>query len=467
MKIVLVNLDLDYPIDFYPSKKQSIGIGYLAAVLNKQGHETIILEERFHTYRDVRDSLLYTSYDVIGFSFTGFEFSKSYNEGNSLQDLFNNPVINLICDIKNHKPNQIIILGGYSASFWDNELLSLFPINYILRSESEVAIVKLMDYLNSNIDISNVPNLSYTNNGVIYRNDCIALPNLNDLPIPIRLKHEPSDWITINSSRGCYGQCSFCTTFSLYGEKQESWWRARTPKSVFDEILYLVSLGYQNFAFAEDNFIGTEPERALNIANMIISSGIKCNFRFDCRTKDIEYGLFSAWAKAGLKRIFVGSESGSKIDLELYKKGIDAETNITGINIAKSLGVAVNAGVIMFNPLSTLETLESNINFLERIDEIPQLVQLASKLVVFKGTTIARYFEELNIVKYPFYRYQIKDAAASWVHDEFFNYANNIINRIRTKEYRSGDTERDFAYFPDSEHLLFFKKLIKEAKLKF
>ena len=33
MEMLLLNLDLDYPIDIWPTKKQSIGLGYVEAVL--------------------------------------------------------------------------------------------------------------------------------------------------------------------------------------------------------------------------------------------------------------------------------------------------------------------------------------------------------------------------------------------------------------------------------------------------
>lgn len=122
--------------------------------------------------------------------------------------------------------------------------------------------------------------------------------------------------------------------------------------------------------------------------------------------------LFKLLREAGLKRVYLGCETGSRRDLKLFRKGTTVEQNIRAVKLAKSLGIEVNTGMIMFHPLSTLETLQDNIAFIEEVEDEPALVQLASEMIIYKGTSIYREMKARGVLNVPLTTYRIVDPAA-------------------------------------------------------
>jgi B12-binding domain/radical SAM domain protein len=63
--------------------------------------------------------------------------------------------------VKKYHPNSQILFGGFSASYFHNELMKNFPfIDYIIRGDSaEYPLLKLMDCITFNRNLEDVPNL--------------------------------------------------------------------------------------------------------------------------------------------------------------------------------------------------------------------------------------------------------------------------------------------------------------------
>ena len=469
MRVALVNLDLGYPIDFWPSKKQSIGIGYIAAVLQQAGYEVEILEERFLGHENVMRILENQRFDVVGFKFIGLELSRDYLKAKTLKEAFDNPVTRTMKVVRDVYPETLVVAGDYSATFWDEETLHLTPTDVVVRGEGELSMLRLVEAKHKKMGYETVLGISWLNGDAVCRTPG-ELVDLDTLPRPIRLKYEPVDWLMLNSSRGCYARCTFCSTFALYGEKRGNWWRGRKPLSVVEEISDEYEKGFHNFQFAEDDFIGVDVPRAEKIAREIIKRGMEVKLRFDARVTEVKEPLFRLLKEAGLKRVYLGCETGSQRDLKLFRKGTTVEQNIRAVKLAKSLGIEVNTGMIMFHPLSTLETLMENIVFIEEVEDEPALVQLASEMFIYKGTPIHREMEAQGVFNTPLTTYQIVDPAARWVHDQFYQYAEKVqseLMRHADREYRSGDISREVVYQTSDDHLQVFKSLLKEAKRRF
>lgn len=466
MRIALVNLDLGYPIDFWPSEKQAIGMGYIAAVLQQAGYEVEILEERFLGHKNIMWILENEHFDVVGFKFIGLELSENYLKAKTLTEAFDNPVTHAMKMVRYVHPETLIVAGDYSATFWDEETLRLTPTDVVVRGEGELAMLRLVEAKRKGAKYETVPGISWLKDDTVYKTPA-ELVDLNTLPRPTRLQHEPADWLMINSSRGCYARCTFCSTFALYGEKRGNWWRGRDPLLVVDEIAAEYEKSFHNFQFADDDFIGIDPSRAEKIAREIIKRKLDVKLRFDARVTEIKEPLFRLLKEAGLKRIYLGCETGSQRDLKLFRKGTTVEQNIRAVKLAKSLGIQVNTGVIMFHPLSTLETLMDNIAFIEKTEDEPALVQLASEMFIYKGTPIHRKMAVRGVLNTPLTTYQIVDPAARWVHDEFLKYAGKVqteLMRLVDQKYRSGDSKREVVYQTSEEYLRLFKNLLREAK---
>ena len=83
------------------------------------------------------------------------------------------------------------------------------------------------------------------------------IKNLDELPFPKRNKYkEFGNHFTMVTSRGCYGNCSFCSVRAFYSCDKQLF-RQRSADNIVDEIEDLTSkYDAKVISFMDDNFIG-------------------------------------------------------------------------------------------------------------------------------------------------------------------------------------------------------------------
>jgi RNA polymerase sigma factor (sigma-70 family) len=195
----------------------------------------------------------------------------------------------------------------------------------------------------------------------------------------------------LEASRGCpWGRCKYCVP-NANGFKS---FRKRPLEHIFYEVRELASAGIYSFDFADEEFIGISGanlDRVIELAKGIqkIStelglerSGKKLNFTISCRANSIfnrkdskDSGLrrkrieaLKELQKAGLKKIFLGAESGSKAQLDRYNKDLTLKETKLAIRIIRHLKIDLEVGFIMFDPKVELKEIIENIRFLEKTD---------------------------------------------------------------------------------------------------
>ncbi len=166
--------------------------------------------------------------------------------------------------IKEKCPEVFITLGGYSASFFAEEILENFPfIDSIMKGEGELSIVKLAESIYENKSLKNVPNLYWRKNSKIILNKNIYVASSEDLnkfeffnpnnmlhykeysKIPYILNYSENNQLTAISAtqgiclgRGCLGNCIWCG--GGYNSEKEVTGRTylsyRSSRSVMSEI---------------------------------------------------------------------------------------------------------------------------------------------------------------------------------------------------------------------------------------
>jgi len=127
--------------------------------------------------------------------------------------------------IKLLAPDRTIVVGGPSATFSDELILSDAPaVDFCIRGEGEEAAEQLISAVNSGQDISDVSGLSYRHGGEIVRNvenvprSSRKDEELDSLPSPYLTGMIPPSegWhIGVVSSRGCRYRCTFCNFASM------------------------------------------------------------------------------------------------------------------------------------------------------------------------------------------------------------------------------------------------------------
>ncbi len=136
---------------------------------------------------------------------------------------------------------------------------------------------------------------------------------------------------------------------------------------------------------------------------------MKMNFDISCRVDQLvdntrnlswtmqQIELFALAKKIGLKRIFLGLESGSTEQMKRYSKGINKSQAVASLRIFSSMGFSLRLGFITFDPLMTKEDLSENIEMLKRDDIILSNAVITPELI---SNILADSFVEMESYKY-------------------------------------------------------------------
>lgn len=247
------------------------------------------------------------------------------------------------------------------------------------------------------LDEIKIPGLAFRDrNGKVVFHPRPPIQDLDKLPYPARpdmnLYQQKGIVTYIQGSRGCYGHCTFCYLNPFYGQTNQ--WRARSAKNVFDEILKLYTEhSISTFYFSDANFFGpgkTGKERAITLAELILTHDLNIRFGFECRANDIEEFTLSRLVMAGLTNVFLGLESGDPASLNRFKKHTTVEENKRAIQLLREYGIEPTFGFIMFEPNSTLVSVRNNFEFLKEMDIMitPAVTAhlLHHRQTIFEGT---------------------------------------------------------------------------------
>lgn len=178
--------------------------------------------------------------------------------------------------------------------------------------------------------------------------------------------------IPIQTSFGCNGFCTFCY-------RPFKGWHGMPAEQVIEKFEFYIRNGFTKFLIVDDNFIGTDLERARKIAEGLHALKQKhqaISFEFDARADSFgrydkncfEHELIEKLIAAGLRKIFVGIESGNGTDLRLLRKfpaNIDpVKQNIYFLENMKQHRVSIAPGFIMLTEDSDLDSVINNIKFI-------------------------------------------------------------------------------------------------------
>ena len=171
----------------------------------------------------------------------------------------------------------------------------------------------------------------------------------------------------MSSSRGCPGRCAFCSVRAFYGLSEGRLWRGRSPLSVVTEMQELRErYGARLFSFIDETVVGPGKqglERLRELAALIRSSGVTCEFFMTVRAEQVEKALFLELKSAGLRKVEIGIESMAPSQLRRYGKTACLEDNRRALGILEELGIAVELFMVPFDPGITQAEMETNLRF--------------------------------------------------------------------------------------------------------
>ncbi|MBU0762498.1 MAG: B12-binding domain-containing radical SAM protein [Candidatus Altiarchaeota archaeon] len=208
-----------------------LGILYLAAVAEKNGHVSFVENLHFTT---VKKALKSIKPDLVAISAATPHYPQSEKIAIEIKKLIDVP----------------IILGGYYPTFqWRHILEETNVFDYVFIGEGEKTFEEFLNR-KANSGIDNIPGIAYKKGSKIkYTGRRKLIRDLDSLPFPLRSGVRFKVPIIL-ASRGCFKNCSFCTIKNFYGGKL----RLRNVDAVIDEISQMKRLGYKKIFFRDDNF---------------------------------------------------------------------------------------------------------------------------------------------------------------------------------------------------------------------
>jgi len=182
----------------------SVGLLYLASYLRRNGYRAVCqfrdtMRDYISLRRNITDLLEKIQPRIVGVSMKWFPHIARALE---------------ICSIvKEHSPHIKVVVGGDSASFYWNDIISRDCVDYVIRGEGEVPLLKICEGKDE------IPNCAYKKNGQIIENPITYVQDdtnsseiyLSHLDEVILSKHAPIfGMFFIHTQKGCGMSCFYC-----------------------------------------------------------------------------------------------------------------------------------------------------------------------------------------------------------------------------------------------------------------
>lgn len=364
-----------------PRSAPPLSLACLAAVLEDQYEVKILdtLAEGFWNVEDLGGGI--TRYGLsnedidkrilnFGPDVVGISSMFSYQHSN---------VQKLAARIKMLNKDIIIVTGGDHPTALPGEVLKEGNIDYIILGEGEYSFRSLLKAIENGKNLSEVDGLAYIANDEIKVNPKTSfIPDLDELPFPARhllpmakyseinMSHSvaPVDnsrlpYTPIISSRGCPAACTYCSCSLMWGKRN---FRARSAENVLKEIELLVSEGYKEIYFDDDNF-AHDKKRAHRILDTMLERkwDLTWSLPNGVALYRLDRSLLKKMKASGCHSLNLPIESGSQRVLKLMKKPLNLKVVPGLIEIMKEFGIYTVGMFMIGTPGETKEDMEKTL----------------------------------------------------------------------------------------------------------
>src|SRR5580700_7075141 len=313
---------------------EPLGLELVAAACQEAGHEVRIIDLQAETHRDYFRIVDQWQPDVIAYS---------------CNYLANVPeILDLAKATRTKLPKSLIVVGGHSASFTAQELLEHGggALDCILKGEGEPVMTALLEAAQSDrASLHKVPGV-VTLDGEGPRPGFVeSLDNL--LPARDLLRHRRRYFIgvldpcaSIEFSRGCPWDCSFCSAWTFYGRS----YRLLSTERVVEDLRAIREPGI----FIVDDVAFVQERHGMELGEAVARAGIKKRYYLETRGDVLlrHKEVFRFWKQLGVAYMFLGLEALDEDGLKKYRKRVPLGRNFEALEFARSLGVHVAINLI-------------------------------------------------------------------------------------------------------------------------
>ena len=343
-----------------------MGLGAIAAILIKEGHEIEIWNQDMHHWPDdyLRIYLDENKFDAVVISLIAGYYQ--YQKCKRLSKAINSS-----------KQRPTYIIGGYGPTPEPEFFLRKMECDIVALGEGEITAVKLFDALANHKSLDTVPGIGF----IDISGKFIETPrppqveDLDSLPwypyelFPMeyyRLVRFPEMGATefampMMSARGCPFKCTFCY-------RMDPGYRKRDSELLLDEVEFLnkeYGIGYISF---QDDLLMSSVSHTEEVCREFLKRKLPVNWDCNGRLNYCSPELLKLMKDAGCVYINYGIESMDQKVLNTMKKGLNHNMIVNGIEWTLDVGINPGLNFIFGYPDDNKKTPKKSVDFLLKYD---------------------------------------------------------------------------------------------------
>jgi radical SAM superfamily enzyme YgiQ (UPF0313 family) len=360
-----------------------IGAAYMAAVAERDGHSVDTLDLCFldgprptldEKVREFRP-------EVIGISLRNLD-SSSYPENTSYIDDYRRLV-----DAVRELTSSPIVLGGPGFTIMPTTILEVLGADVGVVGEGETAFPWILERLAAGEPIVSGPGmLCQAVNGGTCVTPVARIKHLDGAGVPLRRRfamdtyYERGGALNIQTKRGCYFECVFCSYPLIEGSKV----RMRTPAAVAEEIRSVrEECGVRHWFFV-DNIFNMPIRHAKEICQELIDRRADIEWSAYLNPKFMDAELCDLMARSGCKAIEFGTDSGAPSMIANLKKEFEVEDLRRASRLCHEHHLKFCHSLIFGGPGETVESVGETIELMD--DLRPTAVIAMTGIRILPGT---------------------------------------------------------------------------------
>tara|TARA_B100000427_G_scaffold322269_1_gene324031 strand:- start:3811 stop:5550 length:1740 start_codon:yes stop_codon:yes gene_type:complete len=347
-----------------------MGVGALAAILKRDGHEFELWNQDMHHWPDdhLRTYLDKNKFDVIIFSLIGgyYQYQKMKNLSKA---------------INNSKNRPYYVMGGYGPTPEPEFFIKKSGCDVVCMGEGEITISKLMDAIENKTSLKNVPGIAWLGSDgklnttprapLVHDLDSLPLTPYEKFPMHYyRLlrnsKAKATDFcFPMMSARGCSFKCTFCY-------RMDPGYRKRSPENLLDEVEMLhKDYGITYFSF-QDDLLMSSVAHTEEVCKEFLKRNLPIIWNCNGRLNYCSEELLQLMKDAGCTFINYGIESMDQTVLNNMKKGLRPEMIVRGIEDTLKVGISPGLNFIFGNKGDNKKTIKKAVDFMIKYDDFAQ-----------------------------------------------------------------------------------------------
>ena len=341
-----------------------LGLGYLAAVLERAGHHVEVLDFQIRgvTLRHFEERLRGGRFDLCGISTTTPFYPVAYRVASAVKDF---------------SPGTSVVLGGPHTVAIGRAVLEECPAaDYAVYGEGEVTILELVEAIGKRGKLEAVKGIGFRRGpDIVLTKRREFIKDIDSIPFPayhlFKLReyrpmvawYRRLPWANMISSRGCPYQCIYCNK-NVWGRTC----RIRSAANVLEEILLLKNTyGVREVSFSDDTFTVSR-ERTVELCRKLMEEGNPVIWKCSTRVDHVDADLLMLLKRAGCYSIGFGVESGSQAILDYIRKSVTKEQIRRAFRDARKAGLETRAYFMLNLPHDDTATTEETIRFSRELD---------------------------------------------------------------------------------------------------